>query len=72
MSITVIAIDNVTGDRAEFELEPGNYVVVTAQPCHLAGEVHHAGGTSVLTLKGRRANLLTTVEVDQTPVETER
>jgi hypothetical protein len=67
VSITVVAIDNETGERAERTVEAGNYVLIVVEPCHLAGEQHHASGTSVLTLKGRNPNLLATAVVETDP-----
>ena len=60
MSIRVTAEDTESGEGAEQIIEAGNYVIVCAAPCRLVGEVHHANGTSVLTLKGRDSVLLQT------------
>lgn len=61
MRITAEDLDN--GDRMTFEIEPGNYCIVAAEPCYLAGEQHHANGTTVLTLKGRAAHLMASTDV---------
>jgi hypothetical protein len=42
-------------------VEAGNYVLLCVPPCRLDSEQHHANGTSVLTVKGRRSDLLATV-----------
>lgn len=64
--IRVTAVDLETGDTASKVIEPGNYVLITAAPCHVASEQHHANGTSVITLKDRAAHLLTTKWVEPT------
>lgn len=61
--IRVTAVDLETGDVAEKVIQPGNYVIVVADPCHVANEQHYASGTTVLTLKGRKSELLTTAWV---------
>jgi hypothetical protein len=53
--IRVTAVDLETGETGEQIIQPGNYVIVAASPCYVAGEQHHANGTTVLTLKGRSA-----------------
>lgn len=58
--IRVTAVDLETGEVAEKTIEPGNYVIVVVAPCHVAAEQHHANGTTVLTLKGRSADLVAT------------
>jgi hypothetical protein len=50
-------------DTGTVTIESGNYLVVCAAPCHLAGVQHYATGTSVLTVKGRNANLMDTTVV---------
>jgi hypothetical protein len=50
--LRVSVLDLDTGDTSEATALPGQYVLVVAAPCHLAGEVHHRTGTTVLTLKG--------------------
>lgn len=65
--IKVIAIDLETGDQAEKVIQPGNYVIVAASPCYVAGEDHHANGTTVLTLKGRDRSLMTLAVVEPGP-----
>lgn len=64
--IRVVATDLETGETAEKVIQPGNYVIVAASPCYVAGEQHHANGTSQLTLKGRDPSLMTLAQV--TPV----
>lgn len=58
--IRVTAVDLETGETAEQTIQPGNYAIITAEPCYLASEQHHANGTTVLTLKGRSAELTVT------------
>jgi hypothetical protein len=50
MRVSIVDLEN--GDTDEATIQPGQYVLFVAAPCHLAGEVHHRNGTTVLTLKG--------------------
>jgi hypothetical protein len=63
MSVRVTAVDLETGDQSEAVIEPGNYVLIAVPPCFLYHEQHHRAGTTVLTLKGRRADLMGTVDL---------
>lgn len=56
--IRVTAVDLDSGETATKEIQPGNYVIVVAAPCHVASEQHHANGTTILTIKGRSRGLL--------------
>lgn len=59
--IRVTVTDPKTGEvLAEKILQPGNYTIICVPPCRLDSQQHHANGTTVLTLKGRRADLITT------------
>lgn len=59
-TIRVTLEDLLTGQTHEQLLEPGNYSLVCAWPCRLDSAQHHANGTSVITIKGRRADLIAT------------
>ena len=50
--IRVTALDLKTGDTETTEIEPGNYVLVCAEPAYIAHTTAHASGTHVLTVKG--------------------
>jgi hypothetical protein len=50
--IRVQVTDLATGDTETAELEPGNYVLVCAEPAFIAHTQAHANGTHVLTVKG--------------------
>jgi hypothetical protein len=63
VSIRVTAVDLETGHKSEAVIQDGNYVLITSAPCYLDGEQHHANGTTVLTVKGRKASLMTTRDV---------
>ena len=60
VSIRVVATDLDSGQQVETVVDAGDYVVITAPPCHIAGEVHHRTGTSVLLLQGRDPDLMAT------------
>ena len=64
MSIRVIATDLDTGIQRVSVIEAGNYCIVAADPCHVAGEQHHATGTTVITLKGRAAHLMGMADIE--------
>jgi hypothetical protein len=64
LGIRIIVEDLLTGDRAEKTIQPGNYAIIAAAPCHVAGEQHHANGTTVLTLKGRERSLLSMAVIE--------
>lgn len=64
MSVRVTAVDTETGDRSECTIEPGNYTVIAVEPCRLEFEQHYLSGTTVLTLTGRKRNLLGTILVE--------
>jgi hypothetical protein len=49
--IRVTATDLETGETSTAEIQPGNYVLVCADPCQLAG-IEASKGKRVLTLKG--------------------
>lgn len=51
--IRVIVEDLETGERDEKVVEPGDYLLTTVEPCHLAHVTTHANGTHVLTVKKR-------------------
>lgn len=57
--IEVTVRDLANGDHDTAVIEPGNYVVITANPCYIGGEQHHGNGTVVITIKrpkrGKRA-----------------
>lgn len=55
--IRVTAVDLETGATAVKEIQPGNYVIVVASPCHVSAEQHHANGTTQITLKDRDRSL---------------
>lgn len=63
MSIVVTVVDTETGERGEQIVRDGNFVLIAVSPCYLAGEQHHANGTTVLTLKGRSPEFMATSEV---------
>jgi hypothetical protein len=48
----VSVVDLETGDTDETTIQPGQYVLIVAAPCHLAGEIRRRDGTAMLTLKG--------------------
>lgn len=66
--IRVTAVDLETGESAEKTIESGNYVIIVASPCHVAHEAHHANGTTVLTIKGRAAELMASAWVEPSVV----
>lgn len=51
--VRVTALDLELGDQATQDLKPGMYVVVCADPIHVAHEQRHQNGTVVITLKRR-------------------
>lgn len=62
--IRVSCEDLETGETGEVTIQPGNYLLIVASPCYLANEQHSANGTTVITLKGRRAELMATRTVE--------
>lgn len=54
-TIRVTARDLDLGDEGVQELEPGQFVVVCAEPMFVAHEQRHRNGTVVITLKRREA-----------------
>lgn len=50
--IRVTVLDLKTGETETAEIEPGNYIVVCAEPAHIAHTQAHANGTHILTVKG--------------------
>jgi hypothetical protein len=50
--IRVTVVDLKTGDSETAEIEPGNYVLVCAEPAYIAHTQAHGNGTHVLTVKG--------------------
>lgn len=55
--IRVTAVDLETGETATQEIQPGNYVIVVASPCHVSAEQHYRTGTTQITLRGRDTSL---------------
>ena len=53
--IRVTVLDLKTGDTETSEIEPGNYVLVCAEPAYIAHTQAYARGTHVLTVKGYRS-----------------
>lgn len=60
--LSVSVYDPESGKTSTATIEPGNYALICAAPCWLASTDSHANGTTVLTLKGRAANLMTIKE----------
>lgn len=55
MTLRVTVLDVETGETDTAEVKAGDYILVCAEPCHLHyTQVHRAGETHVLTVKGRR------------------
>ena len=53
--IRVEVTDLKTGDRDSAVLPPGEYLVLTTEPCHIANTQAHGNGTHIITIKGRTA-----------------
>ena len=53
--LRVMVEDLETGEKDEKVIPPGEYILTTVEPCHLASSVAYANGTHVLTIKGRTA-----------------
>lgn len=55
MRVTVEDLE--TGEKQERVIPPGEYVLVTTEPCWLSGAVAHKNGTVVLTVKDHRPSV---------------
>lgn len=56
MTLRVTVVDVETGDTETRDVPAGDYVIICADPCHVANtQVYPTKGTHVLTVKGRRA-----------------
>lgn len=64
--IRVTAEDLETGEGSSIDIEPGNYNIVCAAPAYLAHVQSYANGTTVLTIKGRSADLMEYQEIART------
>lgn len=54
MTVRFMAVDLTTGEARTIDVPAGGYCLIAVTPCYVAHEQHHANGTSVLTIKGRR------------------
>lgn len=54
MTVRFTTLDLETCDTSTVDIEAGNFCIIAVSPCYVAGEQHHANGTTVLTIKGRR------------------
>jgi hypothetical protein len=53
--IRVTVEDLETGEREEKVVPPGEYLLLTVEPCHLHYTSAFANGTHIITVKGRTA-----------------
>jgi len=54
--LRVTCTDLVTGESETTEIPPGEYLLLTTEPCFLAStQAYPAKGTHVITIKGRTA-----------------
>lgn len=54
-ALRITVEDLETGHVEEAEIPEGEYFLICADPCHLAGAQRYGNGTHVLTIKGRTA-----------------
>jgi hypothetical protein len=64
--IRVTAVDLDTGEEAVQYVEPGNYAVVSVEPCYVDSVQNYRSGTSVVTIKGRKPELMGFHEAERT------
>jgi hypothetical protein len=53
--IRVTAHDMETGEQSEAVIQPGQYVLIAAEPLYQDSVIRHRNGTVVITLKRREA-----------------
>lgn len=54
MSLHVTVRDEQEGTVEEVRIPDGEYFLLTVGECYVASAQHHANGTHVLTIKGRK------------------
>lgn len=53
MSLTITVVDNETGDSDAVVISDGDYLLITADPCHEVGvQTYPTAGKHVITVAG--------------------